>query len=83
MVLQRPPYLTVPVTVNAYWYDNYGLAILQQLQDLMCSRRFAGLLILGISALITAITFVTVAAISLTQNVHTAQYVNDVKKMFL
>ena len=56
VVLQRPPYLTVPVTVNAYWYDNYGLAILQQLQDLMRSRRFVGLLILGISALIVAIT---------------------------
>ena len=70
----------VPVTVNAYWYDNYGLAVLQQLQDLMRSRRFAGLLILGISALITAITSVTVAAISLTQHVHTAQYVNDISK---
>ena len=37
VVPQRPPYLMVPVTVNAYWYDNYGLAILQQLQDLMHS----------------------------------------------
>ena len=82
VVLQHPPYLMVPVTVtvNAYWYDNYGLAVLQQLQDLMRSRRFAGLLILGISALITAITSVTVAAISLTQHVHTAQYVNDISK---
>ena len=37
-----------------------------------------GLLILGISALITAINSVTVAATSLTQQVHTAQYVNTV-----
>ena len=70
----------VPVTVSIYWYDNYGLAVLQQLQDLMQSRRFAGLLILGISVLITTITSVTVAAISLTQQVHTAQYVNDMSK---
>ena len=70
----------VPVTVNAYWYDNYGLAVLQQLQDLMHSRWFVGLLILGISALIAAITSVTVAAISLTQQVHTAQYVNDMSE---
>ena len=82
VVLQHPPYL-VPITVNVSWYDNYGLAVLQQLQDLMHSRRFVGLLILGISALITAITSVTVAAISLTQQVHTAQYVNDMQKMFL
>jgi len=43
-------------------------------------RRFVGLLILGISALITAITSVTVAAISLTQQVHTAQYVDTMSK---
>ena len=65
--------------MNAYWYDNYGLAVLQQLQDLICSRWFVGLLTLGISALITAITSVTVA-ISFTQQVHTAQYVNDMSK---
>ena len=39
-----------------------------------------GLLILGIAALITAITSVTVAAISLTQQVHTAQYVDTMSK---
>ena len=44
-----------------------GLAVLQQLQDLIRQGRFVGLLILGISALIAAITSVTAAAISLTQ----------------
>ena len=39
-----------------------------------------GLLIFGISALITAITSVTLAAISLTQQVHTAQYVDTMSK---
>ena len=38
------------------------------------------LFILGISALIAAITSVTVAAISLTQQVHTAQYVDTMSK---
>ena len=80
VVLQRPPYLMIPVTVTSHWYDNYGLIVLQQLQDLMRQRRFVGLLILGISALITAITSVTAAAISLTQQVHTAQYVNAMSK---
>ena len=70
----------VPVAVNTYWYDNYGLAVLQQLQDLMRPQRLVGLLILGISALITTITSVTVAAISLTQQVHTAQCVSDMSK---
>ena len=80
VVLQSPPYLMVPITMNAYRHDNYGLAVLQQRQDLMRSQRFVGLLILGISALITAITSVTVAAVSLTQQVHTAQYVNDMSE---
>ena len=61
-------------------YDSYGLAVLQQLQDLMRQRRFVGLLILGISALIAAITSVTMAALSLTQQVHTAQYVDAMSK---
>ena len=39
-----------------------------------------GLLILGISALIAAISSVTAAAISLTQQVHTAQYVDTMSK---
>ena len=39
-----------------------------------------GLLILGIAALIAAIASVTVAAISLTQQVHTAQYVDSMSK---
>ena len=73
VVLQRPPCIMVPVTVATYWY-NYGLAVLQQLQDLMQSQWFLGLLILGVSALITTITSVTVAAITLPQQVHTAQY---------
>ena len=46
----------------------------------MRSRQIVGLLILGITALITAITSVTVAAISLTQQVHTAQYVDSMSK---
>ena len=46
----------------------------------MRSRGFVGLLILGIAALIAAIASVTAAAISLTQQVHTAQYVDTMSK---
>ena len=46
----------------------------------MQTRRFVGLLILGTAALISAITSVTVAEISLTQQVHTAQYVDSMSK---
>ena len=46
----------------------------------MCSKQFIRLLVIGISALITAITSVSVAAIALTQQIHTAQYVNTISK---
>ena len=46
----------------------------------MRSRWFVGLLILGIVALIAAIASVTVTAISLTQQVHTTQYVDTMSK---
>ena len=39
-----------------------------------------GLLILGITALIAAITSVIAATISMTQQVHTAQYVDTMSK---
>ena len=73
----------MPVTVTTYWYDNYGLAVLQQIQDLMRLQQFVGLLVLVISALIIAIISVTVMAVSLTQQVHTAQYVILCLKMSL
>ena len=38
VVLKCLPYLMTPVTVTTHWYDNYGLAVLQQLQDLMQAR---------------------------------------------
>ena len=58
VVLKCPSNLMVPVTVATYWYDNYGLAVLKQLQDLIQSRWLMGLLILGNSALITTTTAV-------------------------
>ena len=39
-----------------------------------------GLLILGIAALMSVITSITVAAISLTQQVRTAQYIDSISK---
>ena len=79
MLLCRVTTSTLSYDVTTYWY-NYGLAVLQQLQDLMQQWQFVGLLILGISALIAAITSVTAAAISLTQQVHTAPYVDTMSK---
>ena len=32
VVLRRPPYLMILVTVTSHWYDNYGLAVLHEKQ---------------------------------------------------
>ena len=46
----------------------------------MRSRRLAGLLFLGVATLITGIASVSMAAVSLTKQVHTAQYVDAMSK---
>lgn len=53
VVLQQPPYIMVAVNVTLPWSDNYGLSVLQQLQDLMRAKGFGDELILAISALIS------------------------------
>ncbi|XP_070313017.1 endogenous retrovirus group K member 25 Env polyprotein-like [Odocoileus virginianus] len=80
IILKRPPYLMVPVNLTTYWYDNYGLAVLQHVKELMRIKRFAGLLVLGISALIMAISSAILASVSLAHQVHTAAHVNDLSK---
>ena len=80
VILKRLPYLMTPVNIMGIWYDNYGLLVLQQVKELLRPCRLIGLLILGISALIASIASVTVAAVSLLQQVHTSQHVNDLSK---
>ncbi|XP_043328041.1 endogenous retrovirus group K member 7 Env polyprotein-like [Cervus canadensis] len=80
VILKRPPNLMIPVNSTGIWYDNYELLVLQQVKELLRSRRLIGLLILGISALIASIASVTVAAVSLLQQAHTAWHVNDLSK---
>ena len=72
VILKRLPYLMTPVNIMGIWYDNYGLLVLQQVKELLRPCRLIGLLILGISALIASIASVTVAAVSLLQQVHTS-----------
>lgn len=70
----------MPVTVATYWYDNHGPAALQHSQDLMHSQRFVGSLALGISALIAAITSITVAAAIIESTSTYCQYVDTMSK---
>lgn len=66
--------------VTIPWCDSSGLAVLQQWQDLRRAKRLVDVLTLATSALIAAIASITVAAVALTQQVHTAQFVNNISR---
>ena len=81
IVLKQPPCLMLPVHLSGPWYDDVGLLTLKQATDLLQRpRRFISALILGISALIALATSLTVSAVALTKQIHTASYVDDLSK---
>lgn len=81
IILQQPPYLMLPVHLSEPWYDDVGLLTLKQATDLLQRpRRFISALIWGISALIALATSLTVSAVALTKQIHTASYVDDLSK---
>ncbi|XP_044917569.1 endogenous retrovirus group K member 6 Env polyprotein-like isoform X1 [Felis catus] len=80
VLLRQPPYIMVPVNVTDSWHENSGLEALQKLDSLMRPKRFIAALILGITALITIVTSLTVSTIALAQEVHTAHFTNELSK---
>lgn len=81
MIVKRPPFIMMPVQLyNMTWYDNSALQVLRQLHELIRPKRFVAALILGITALISIITTFAIANTALVQEIHTAQFVNDLNK---
>ena len=81
MIVQRPPYLMVPVTLNTTWFDSYGLQALQDVNALLVhGRRFIAPLILGITAFIALATSLSLSAIALSQEIHTATFTDQLSK---
>ena len=73
LIVKQPPYVIIPVNVTGNWYDHQELRTLQLLNSqLTKTQRFVAILILGIIALISIITSLTVSAVALTKQVHTA-----------
>ena len=75
------PYLLLPVEIEGPWYANYGyfFAVEMQLQ-LKRLKCFLGLLMAGITALVTLIATAAAASVALSQGIQTAQYVNHLAK---
>lgn len=62
LIVRQPPCVMVPVNITGDWYDNQGLRALQLLNNqLTRTKRFVAALILGITALISIITSLTVS----------------------
>ena len=81
MIVKQPPYLMVPVKLEGQWFDDYALNVLYELNGLISQpKRFITALIVGITALISIIASVTVPAVALSKEVHTASFVEQLSK---
>ena len=81
MIVKQPPYLMVPVKLEGQSFDDYALKVLYELNGLISrSKRFIAALVVGITALIAIIASVTVSAVALSKEVHTASFVDQLSK---
>lgn len=77
-ILFQPSFVFLPVNLTGLWYEESGLAVLQQAQNqLIRGKRFIGLLIAGITALITMVADTAASAIALSTGIQTASFVNE------
>ena len=71
----------VPVKLEGQWFDDYALKVLYELNGLISlPKRFIAALVVGITALIAIIASVTVSAVALSKEVHTASFVDQLSK---
>ncbi|TEA31396.1 hypothetical protein DBR06_SOUSAS23410003, partial [Sousa chinensis] len=78
ILVHQPPFVMLPVNVTGPWYSNSGLQVMHELSlPLQWPKRFWGLLIAGIIALIAVSASVAISTTVLTQSIHTATFVNN------
>lgn len=81
MIVKQPPYLMVPVKLEGQWFDDYALKVLYEFNGLISRpKRFIAALIVRITALIATVASVTVSAVALSKQVHTASFVDHLSK---
>ncbi|XP_064225209.1 endogenous retrovirus group K member 9 Env polyprotein-like [Aotus nancymaae] len=77
LVVHQPPYVMLPVNISGPWYEEHSLQILHQMRDLLLRpKRFIGLLVTGILAIVSIVATAATAAAGLAHSVQTATYVN-------
>nr|UVF62131.1 MAG: envelope protein [Bat faecal associated retrovirus 1] len=81
ILVHQPAFVMIPVNISGPWYQHTGVQILGEIKEMLARpRRFVGLLVAGIAALVAIVATATTAAVALTQEIHTAQYVNQLAK---
>ncbi|XP_032981875.1 endogenous retrovirus group K member 7 Env polyprotein-like [Rhinolophus ferrumequinum] len=81
MVLKQPPFVMLPVNISEPWYAERSLQIFKEIEHALSrQKRFIGLLIAGIVALVTVVATAATAAVALSQTIQNANYVNTLTK---
>lgn len=71
----------IPVTVEGPWYTDYGYQFALEIHGLLSrATRFLGLLVAGITALMSLTATATVSTVALAQSVHAADHVNTLAR---
>lgn len=80
-LLVQPAFVFIPVNHTGKWYDDPGLEVLDRVRtQLIRGKRFIGLLIAGITALVVAIATAAASAIALSTGIQTAEFVNQLAR---
>uniref|UniRef100_A0A8C6CPF8 Retroviral envelope protein GP41-like domain-containing protein n=1 Tax=Moschus moschiferus TaxID=68415 RepID=A0A8C6CPF8_MOSMO len=81
LVVRQPPFVMLPVNVTEAWYDEAGLEFWKRVEIALTRHRLGlGLVVFGITSLITLIASTITASLSLAQSVNTASFVDHLAK---
>ncbi|KAL0606560.1 envelope glycoprotein [Plecturocebus cupreus] len=81
LIVHQPPYVMLPVNISGPWYDEKALQVLNQMRDLMIRpKRFIGLLIASILAIVSIVATAATTAVSLANSIQNAVYVNHLAR---
>ncbi|KAM5295857.1 endogenous retrovirus group K member 13-1 Env polyprotein-like isoform 1-T1 [Glossophaga mutica] len=78
-IVKQPAFSFVPVNLTVPWFNDPGYAVIRAANEIILARskRFVGMLIAGITALVALIATAATATIALTEGIQTAEFVNE------
>ncbi|XP_013365688.1 PREDICTED: endogenous retrovirus group K member 7 Env polyprotein-like, partial [Chinchilla lanigera] len=77
-VLHKPPFVIIPVSLPDPWEASTPIGLLSVLRDTLTrSKRFVGLVIAGIAAVITLLASASLSVVSLMETQRSGSYVNE------